>query len=231
MNYPIYILFGVLPSIIWLLFYLRKDVHPEPKSEVIKTFSFGMLVAFIAVFVERGIFNLTEQTTSSIFLRMVLNTFLGVALVEEVLKYLVVRETVLTHPEFDEPVDAMLYMIIAALGFAAAENILIFFQLKAFVFHQTLFVLALRFLGATFLHALSSGTVGFWLGLSFWRGKKEGFKFPALGLSITVVLHGLYNFSIIKGGLSLLIPGVILLILALFVSAGFKKLKKVKQVI
>jgi RsiW-degrading membrane proteinase PrsW (M82 family) len=42
----------------------------------------------------------------------------------EIFKYLVVRFKVIKNPAFDEPTDIMLYMIIAALGFAAVENIL-----------------------------------------------------------------------------------------------------------
>ena len=123
LSYPFYIIFGVLPSIIWLLFYLRKDVHPEPKLEVIKIFFYGMLIAIPAVFLEMGIFKGFDKIGGwmalSPFLITIFNTFIGVALIEEVLKYLVVREKVLKNPEFDEPIDAVLYMIIAALGFAA----------------------------------------------------------------------------------------------------------------
>lgn len=225
MGYLFYIIFGALPSIIWLLFYLRKDTHPEPKLQVIKIFLYGMLVALPAIFFEKGIFEIFKNM--SLFLQF-LNHFIGVATIEEFLKYLIVKEKALKDPEFDEPIDAMLYMIIAALGFAAVENILILSQLPSTPFlHQAFFILVVRFLGATFLHALCSGTVGFWLALSFLDYQKKGkLKFPSLGLGIAIFLHGLYNFSIIKGGLWFLIPFAILISLALFVSFGFKKLKK-----
>jgi len=230
MNYLIYITFGVLPSIIWLLFYLRKDVHPEPKLQVLKIFFYGMLIALPAVFLERGLFEEFKKIPLSPFFRTLLNTFVGVALIEEVLKYLVVKEKVLNDPEFDEPIDAILYMMIAALGFAASENILILFQLRSFLFSQALSVLALRFLGATFLHALSSGTVGFWLALSFLDHRREKLRLPILGLGMATLLHGLFNFSIIKGGAWSLISVLILMGLAIFVSLGFKKLKKMKSI-
>ena len=236
MSYPLYILFGVLPSVIWLLFYLRKDVHPEPKSEVIKIFFWGMLIAIPAVFLEMGIFQafgkLGEFFHWSHFLIAIFNIFIGVALIEEVLKYLVVRERVLKNPEFDEPIDALLYLIIAALGFAALENILILFRLgPAFLFSQALEISALRFLGATFLHALCSGTLGFFLAISFFETSKRR-QFFSLGLGISIVLHGFYNFSILKieGPFQFLIPIMILVGLAAFLSFGFKKLKKLKSV-
>ena len=232
MSYPLYIVFGVLPSIIWLLFYLRKDVHPESNQMVLKIFFYGMLAALPAVFLEMGIFQEFGKLNLSPFLIVILNTFIGVALIEESLKYLVVREKVVNDPEFDEPVDAMLYMIIAALGFVALENILILFRLgPAFLFGQALGISALRFLGATFLHALCSGVVGYFLALSFFETKNRT-KLLALGLGIAVALHGLYNFSIIEieGNLRFLIPGIILMSLAIFVSLSFKRLKKLASV-
>ncbi len=46
MNYPIYIFFGLAPSFIWLLFFLRKDAHPESNPMILKIFFYGMLAAF-----------------------------------------------------------------------------------------------------------------------------------------------------------------------------------------
>jgi RsiW-degrading membrane proteinase PrsW (M82 family) len=243
MTYPLYIFFGLAPSIIWLLFYLRKDVHPEPNSQVIKIFFYGMLAAIPAVFLEKGFqavltdFSIPADgwwwgVSLSSVLIIILNTLIGVALIEEVLKYLAVKIKVLKSAEFDEPTDALLYMIIAALGFAALENILILIPLgPTFLLGEAFSITVARFLGATFLHALCSGTVGFFLALSFFETKNR-LKFLAAGLGIATILHGLYNFSImeIEGNLKVLIPIIILIGLALFVSLGFKRLKKMKSI-
>lgn len=232
MSYPFYIFFGVLPSIIWLLFYLRKDAHPESNPMVLKIFFYGMLAAIPAVFLEIGIFGEFNKLNFSPIVIAILNVFLGVALVEESLKYLAVKGKVLNSPEFDEPIDAMLYMIIAALGFAALENILILFPLgPAFLAKEAISISILRFLGATFLHTLCSGTVGYFLALSFFEAKKRT-MLVASGLGISTLLHGLYNFSImeVEGDFRLIIPGIILIVLAIFVSLGFKRLKKLASV-
>lgn len=225
-----------MPSIIWLLFYLRKDSHPERKSAVIKIFFYGILVAIPAIFLEKGIFETTLNSsifnTFPPFLITIFNTFIGVALVEEGLKYLVIKEKVLKNSEFDEPIDALLYMIIAALGFAALENILVLFPLGAnFFIKEALSISVFRFLGATFLHALCSGTIGYFLALSLFETKNRT-KFLIAGLGISTLLHGLYNFSIInmKGDLKILIPIIILISLSVFISLGLKKLKKMKSV-
>lgn len=227
MSYPFYIIFGVLPSFIWLLFYLRKDVHPEPKRMVIKIFFWGMLAAFPAILLEMGARDLIKEFDFSLISK-IFYWFLSVALVEEFLKYLVVRDKVLKNPEFNEPVDAMLYMIISGLGFAASENILVFLSQKLLFLplEETLSLLIFRFFSATFLHALASAVIGYFLALYFF--KKQGAII--FGLGISTLLHGLYNFSIMEaeGNLRIIIPLAILITLAFAVSLGFKKLKKIK---
>lgn len=230
LNYPLYIFFGILPSILWLQFYLRRDVKPEPKLMILKIFFYGALSALPAIFLETAIFEEIKNLDFSPFIIFTLNIFLGVALVEELLKFLVVKEKVLNDPEFDEPVDAMIYMIIAALGFAAVENLLILFSLKYAFWGEILEISFLRFLGATFLHALCSAIIGFFIGLSFFE-KEKRWKLVFAGSVLAILLHGSYNFSIMKleKGLNLLIPFGILIISAIFVSFGFKRLKKMAE--
>ncbi|MFH1462407.1 MAG: PrsW family intramembrane metalloprotease [bacterium] len=232
MSYLLYIIFGIIPSFVWLLFYLRKDSHPESKKMILKIFLFGMVAALPAILLEIGIIETIRETSFSPFLISILSIFVGVALVEEFLKYLVVRGKALHSSELDEPLDVALYMIIAALGFAASENILILLSLgPAFLLGETFSISLLRFLGATFLHALCSGLLGFFLAMSFCEIKHRG-KLLILGLTTAALLHGLYNFAIIKieGSLSFLIPVLVLLSLAIFLTYGFKKLKKLKSI-
>ncbi len=219
-----YILFGIAPSIIWLLIFLRKDSHPESNRMILKIFLYGILAALPAAFIEVGIDKLP--------LGEILYFLVGVALVEEVFKYLVVKKKVVGNPEFDEPVDAMLYMIIAALGFAAAENVLNMFLLsKPQYFLETFLTGGVRFIGATFLHALCSGLVGYYLALSFLYTKKR-LKLVTQGLFSAILLHGLYDLSIIKieGDIKFIIPIIILIFLAIFISFGFQKVKKLKSI-
>jgi hypothetical protein len=53
-----------------------------------------------------------------------------------------------------------------------------------------------------------------------------------MGLSVAIVLHGLYDFSImtLEGYEKLAIPAAILIILAFLVFTGFEKLKKINSV-
>jgi len=231
LSYTLYIVFGILPSLIWLNFYLRRDVRPEPKLMILKIFCYGMLATIPAIFLETAIFGEFSKLNFSSSVIFILNVFLGVALVEESLKFLMVKFGVLKNPEFDEPIDAMIYMITAALGFAAGENILILVPLKYHLFSEIFDVSLLRFLGATFLHALSSGICGFFIGLSFFNTKRR-WRLVSIGLVLAILLHGFYNFSIMKGegSLKILIPLLLLLTSAIFVSFGFKKLRKLAKI-
>ncbi len=228
MNYPLLIFFGLAPSIIWLLFFLRKDAHPESNIMVLRAFGYGMMAALPAALIELGILTQLESISLPPLFALWILCLIGVALPEEMMKYLAVRVKVLRSPEFDEPIDIMLFMIIAALGFAALENILLLFPFKsALDFFAASW---LRLVGATFLHALCAGVIGYFLALSFFR-IKEKLKLTLFGLTLAITLHGLYNFSIMIGGtIKWMGPVIILTALAIFVSFGFKKIKKLKSI-
>ncbi len=233
MPYLLYIFFGLAPSVIWLLFFLRKDSHPESNWMIIRIFIYGMLITIPVAFIEMG---LQEQMSKIPFLSPILLEityfFFGVAFIEELFKYLVVKKKVLGHHEFDEPVDTMLYMIIAALGFAALENLLVLLPLlRPFMIFQTLHMSLIRFLGATFLHALCSGLLGYYMALSFFEPHKRN-KLLLKGFFIASGLHCLYNLSIINidMGIIFFVPVSIIIFLAFFVTAKFKKVKKLKSI-
>lgn len=232
MIYPILIFFGLAPSVIWLLFFLRKDKLPESKQMILKIFFYGMLVTIPTAILEIGFFEKVGEINLPPLLFIILYAFLGIGFVEEILKYLVVKKSVLRHHEFDEPVDAMLYMIIAALGFAALENLLILLPMNVdFRFFKVASMSILRFVGATFLHALCSGLLGYYLALSFFQIKNKT-KLVIKGIFLATFLHGLYDLSIMKGEgwFKLIIPIIILIGLIIFVTIGFKKVKKLKSI-
>jgi len=225
---------GILPSTIWLMFFLREDVHPESNKMIVKVFCYGIVAAFFAALFEID-FKLAQDLFFPSAAFILLEIFIGISFIEEFLKFIVVREVATRDSEFDEPLDAMLYMVIAGLGFAAIENILYLLPFGApFDLPFTLTLTVFRFLGATFLHAIASGTLGFFLALSFYETKHR-YKLIFAGIFLATLLHGLYNFSIIKLGddynLFLALTPVILLVGAgIFVLLGFKKLKTMSSV-
>ena len=246
MVYLIYIFFGFMPSIVWLIFYLRKDKHPEPKRMILEVFFLGMLIALIAAVVEIGIKsfavyfirrnNLFHWFPFNLFLlKYLLYYIIGVGFIEEFLKYFVVKEKVLRNPEFDEPTDAIIYMIISALGFATLENIFfIISEQSAFNASQMIGTVLFRFITATFLHALCSGLIGFFIALSILK-IKEKWLLLSFGLTAASILHGLYDFSIMKLNQQLsffyaFAVIAILFALAIFLSFAFNKVKVMRSI-
>lgn len=233
-RFIIYIIFGILPSLVWLSYYLRKDVHPESNSNIIKIFLLGAFVTLPVFFIQIGLTFLLEKIAVPELLSSLLYWFLVIALTEELFKFLVVKLKVIRSPELDEPLDIMLYMVITALGFAALENILYLFSpVSAISFadliNRTLIISFIRFIGATFLHTLCAATIGYFWAVGICKSQR---RYLLIGFLIAVLLHGLYNFSImnLEGLAKIAIPVAILILLAYFVITGFEKLKKLKSV-
>ncbi len=219
------IILALLPGFAWLMFYLQEDLHPEPKKLIGLTFIMGMAAAFFALALEI-IFNL-----AAIELRigpLTLISLLVFAFIEEVMKFSAAYLAVHKSKYFDEPVDAMIYTVVAALGFATIENIGVLtggggseLTLVSTVFATT----SLRFVGATLLHSLTSAIVGY----SWAMGIREFNLRPHIwsGLAVASVLHGIFNYFIIKRG-NIIYTAVFLLVIGFFVLNDFEKLRRKK---
>jgi len=218
---------GLAPSLVWLFYYLKKDPRPEPRYMISRVFLLGITLAPIAV-IAQWVFReavLTFKPEYQILTSVPF--FLWAAFIEETVKFLPVKFAVLHNPEFDEPVDAMIYMIAAALGFAAIENILVLFQAIPDGASATLQIWSLRFIGATLLHAVSSALVGYFLALS-WFYNRHSQKLVFIGIAIATLFHFAFNYVILKGGerpTSFLYSTVLLIAAAIIISFLFAKIK------
>lgn len=223
---------GVLPALLWLWFWLKEDSRrPEPRGVLIATFFAGMAAVLFALVMEHSLF-IGEKWLGieKAFWGTALLLFLW-ALIEETLKYFAAYFAALKKKSFDEPVDALIYLITAALGFAALENTL--FLLQAFGISQMsgLITTNLRFLGATLLHVATSGIVGASIGFSFFH--KEDMKRNVVGgIAIATILHFIFNYYIINGSagsvLKVFIPLWIVIIFVIFLFERVKRIKKEK---
>src|SRR3972149_6671993 len=118
---------GVLPALAWLWFWRREDsVHPEPRRLIALAFLAGMVAVAVVIPMEKfaasylktqDLWLLTAASTTTL-------TFIIWSAMEEIIKYVMARLTVLRRREDDEPIDPVIYMVTVALGFAAAENTL-----------------------------------------------------------------------------------------------------------
>lgn len=231
---------GVLPALFWLWFWLREDrLHPEPRALVMFSFIGGMVAVLFALPLEQWVCSYVASEVSSqcpgalgsagsIFLVIV-----SWSIIEEVLKYLAAYVTALRRRDNDEPIDSLIYLITAALGFAALENTLFLagaFTQGGFIGGVDLGIL--RFVGATLLHVATSGVLGFFLALG-WRSARHVRRANLfLGLSTAIVLHTLFNLYILKsagGGHGTLTVFAFVWLAIVLLLVGFEKVKQIKE--
>ncbi|MEX2010482.1 MAG: PrsW family glutamic-type intramembrane protease [Parcubacteria group bacterium] len=183
---------GVLPALIWLYFWQREDKkRPEPVGLLLRTFFFGAVAVILVLPFQRIVAeNIVEIGAI---------TFLLWAVTEEIFKFAAAYFGGLHSPEDNEPIDPLIYMITAALGFVALENTLFLINPQiASNFGEGLITGNLRFIGASLLHVVSSGIVGAALALTFYKGKWHRIGASILGLIAAIVVHALFNIFLMK---------------------------------
>ncbi len=227
------IFLSLVPSLIWLIFFLREDRKPEPAKKIIKVFFWGMIVAIPVILIAWPLNILLEKTSLSFFAIQLIMIVGVAAVVEEIAKFFVIKQSVLKSPECDEPIDLMIYAITIALGFAALENIVLLLPLELPFSNEALFIKSfLRFISGTFLHALVGGIMGYFIALSILHSKKKNYLI-FVGVTLAIVLHALYNFSIMYSLVYdqlIIIAPVLLITLFIVVFFCFNKLKKMTSI-
>ena len=194
---------GLFPALVWLWFWLREDsAHPEPKRLVALAFFAGSIAVALVIPLEQfaaayiaahGELVNSFQTTGQNL------TFIIWAAIEELFKFAVAAAVVLWRHEDDEPIDPVIYMVVVALGFAAAENALFLLSpLSGLSLAQTIITGDYRFVGATLLHVLASATIGGSLALSFYKPRWKKALYLVVGVILSITLHGLFNVFIMS---------------------------------
>jgi RsiW-degrading membrane proteinase PrsW (M82 family) len=198
------ILGGILPALAWLSFWLREDEHPEPKKLIWRSFLFGMCAVPFALVVQFVIsfFLTNDQGIQTLFYTNYSLALLSIVLwatCEEYFKYKAAYFGGLKTKDNDEPIDPMIYMITAALGFAALENTLfIFWPLLAGDSTTAFMTGNMRFIGATMLHVATSAIIGIFASFSFYKSKEINRKNLIIGFVIAIALHTVFNSFIIR---------------------------------
>jgi RsiW-degrading membrane proteinase PrsW (M82 family) len=215
-NNTIYLaLLGLLPSLIWLVFFLLEDrINPEPKRMIAKVFLAGSVSALFAavpqLFIKLSIIPLIKIDDFSVA------AFVIFALIEELVKFAAVYIVICNEECFDEPIDAMIYMITAALGFAALENILYIAGARSDLIIESI---SMRFVGATLLHAIASGLIGY-----FWMRKKI-----ITGIIVATLLHTGFNVLVLHSNSTPIYATSILIFASFFLFDDFDIMKAWKK--
>lgn len=182
---------GVLPALVWLTFWLREDAkRPEPKGRLAETFFFGMLSVVLVLPL--------QKLVALRFPELDVPAFTLWALIEEGFKFLAAFWA-LRSIDNDEPIDSLVYMLTAALGFVALENAL--FILNPLLQQDVAVAISTggtRFLGASLLHVLSSGAVGVAMAFAYYKSRIKKVSYWLLGLAMAVAIHASFNLYILN---------------------------------
>ncbi|MDP3057897.1 MAG: PrsW family glutamic-type intramembrane protease [bacterium] len=173
---------------LFFFFYFKDRYEKEPKALLLRVFAMGALGVLPAVAI--GIF-LQKQVGGAFqfapTVKLLVDNFLFIGLVEESIKYLVLFSLVISNSAFNEPYDGILYAVTASLGFATLENVL-------YVINGGWQIAIMRGMLAVPAHALFGVFMGYYLGLAkFTDSLKQKKKYFILALLIPTVLHGTYN--------------------------------------
>lgn len=189
---------AVLPSIILFVIVWRADkIEKEPGSLLLKLFFLGALTTVSAMVLGSlgGGFVLSFIEEESLAY-LVIDNFILTALVEEGGKYFVMKKATWRHPAFNYTFDAVVYAVVASLGFATVENIL-------YVMDEDITVALMRGLLSVPGHVMDAVFMGCFYGIAkraAIAGDRSAEKRNLRrALFVPVLLHGFYDFCLSTG--------------------------------
>lgn len=209
-------LFGplILPVLFWAWYHYHKDRHlPEPVGHLALAFVLGAASYWLGMLMYEGLdlvglrfdaFQLAETDRSA----LLFYTLFAIGPIEELAKLLPFLVVILRFPEFDEPIDGIIYASFIALGFAAVEN-----------YHYLDFVSGIEALARGFagpvVHIVFASIWGYYIGRACLQRRRIAAT-VAVSLVATALLHGLFDYLVIALPLFAL-PASALMIVAIWV--------------
>ena len=182
---------AVVPSALLVWYFHARDVYPEPPRVLWTTFGLGVFTVLPILFI--GIpLQAAVQFVGNPVLGSFLSALFVAALPEELVKLVVLIGYNLRHKAFDEPMDGIVYGVVASLGFATLENVL-------FVFEGGLSVAISRAFSAVPLHAFVGAIMGYYVGQAYFSPQSRS-RLILKGYGIAVLLHTLYDFPLMAMG-------------------------------
>lgn len=225
------ILFTVasLPVIFLGKYIYSKDKNKESILLLTKLFFGGIGSCFMVLIVGTIlgiIFPIlaTDRETLNLF-ELIINVFIGVALIEELCKWIISYSIAYNDSDFEENYDMIVYSAFVALGFAFFENLL-------YVYDNGITTGVVRALTAVPGHTCDGIFMGYYLGLakqsSLNNNKELEMKYLILSIIVPTIFHGIYDYCLFANSVVFLIIFVIFVI-AVYIFA-FKKVKSVSSI-
>ena len=216
---------AILPVFLLCFYIYKKDKDKEPAVLLRKVFLFGMLSTIPILIIELILNQIISFEDNFNLVGLFIAVLVGVGLIEEFFKWLVVYTKVYNHKEFNHAYDAIVYAVFASLGFALIENFL-------FVFSNGLGVGLMRALLTVPSHACNAIIMGFYFGKAKYEeykgNQKESNKFMLYSLVFPILAHTIYDFLLFSER-NLLYVLFVIFIISLYMKC-FKLIKKVAAI-
>lgn len=229
---------GMIPALFWLWFWMHeKHKHHEPRRLILKVFLCGMAAVFISYICQRGVTeylhlqagDLAGADFDAVSDKHYLLTLIYV-IIEEMTKFGAAYVIAFRTRAFNEPIDAFIYLMTAAVGFAAMENTL--FLIQPLLAGQTLDTIVtgyMRFIGASVLHVASSGVLSIFIGLSFCKKPFIREIHVWLGLIVAVAIHWIFNVLLVTtDGSSTFLVFSSIWVVTIFLILALERVKVIK---
>lgn len=197
MNILILFFISALPVVLLGLFVYKKDKNKEPISLLIKLFVGGILSCFLVLIVTliaTMIFPILGADHEELNLfQLLINVFIGIALIEELCKWIISYSISFNNKHCDEVYDMIIHCVFVSLGFAFFENLL-------YVIDGGIQVGIMRALLAVPGHVCDAIFMGYFLGLAkinyVNNDNKKMYKNISLSILVPTILHGIYDYCL-----------------------------------
>ncbi len=179
---------AIAPGVAISVYIFWKDkFDKEPKKLLLFAFVLGLISTIPAVILEVGVHKLGIIHSNSVFQTAILS-FVGVAIIEEGVKFFVVFKYIYPKKDFNEPFDGITYCVMASMGFATLENI-------AYVVDYGHTTAIARMFTAIPAHAVFGVIMGYFLGLAKFDNERSN-TYLAYALFAPTILHAAYDFPL-----------------------------------
>ena len=190
----LFTIISFLPVLLLGYYIYKKDSVKEPKTLLTKLVLCGLIASLLVIILDivltivyPNLHVSNYSTDFSPYLLFIL-IFLEVGLLEESMKWFMIRIVGYDNPEFDQIYDIIVYCVFIAIGFAFFENLF-------YVLQGGLQAAVLRGLLAVPAHAVYGVFMGYFLGKAkLSKNKSSLIKYIFLSIFVPAVMHTIYDY-------------------------------------
>jgi RsiW-degrading membrane proteinase PrsW (M82 family) len=184
-----YIIIAFFIAWVWIDYYRLIDIYEKEQLKyILFTFFFGGLSAFLVLNLQEYLFIYFHFELTGNWLNDFLYSTFKIGLVEEIAKAIpFVIVLFLFEKQLNEPIDYIAFICFSALGFAAVENVIYFYN------HGSS-IISGRAILSTVGHMFNSAILGYGFILVRFRDKRPAWLILLVFLLLASLAHGFYNF-------------------------------------